>query len=143
GWGRKLGFGELLGTSVSGETIGIVGMGRIGRAVARRARGFGMQVLYHDVKRLPTDHEQGAVCYEHLDDMLPRCAFLSLHAPAGDKPLIDERSLRLLPEGAVLVNAGRGSLVDEDALVDALVDGRLAAAGLDTYNNEPNPNARL
>ncbi len=143
GWGRKLGFGDLLGTRVSGKTLGIVGMGRIGRAVAQRARGFDMRIVYHDVQRIAPELEHGARHFARLDEMLPHCEFLSLHAPAGAAPLIDARTLALLPRGSVLVNAGRGQLVDEDALVDALRSGQLAAAGLDTYRNEPHVDPRL
>ena len=143
GWGRKLGFDELLGVRVSGKTLGIVGMGRVGRAVAQRARGFDMQVIYHDRQRLAAEAELGAVFHETLDAMLPHCDFLSLHAPSDGSPLMNARTLALLPDGAVLVNAGRGTLVDEDALVASLTNGKLAAAGLDTYLNEPHIDRRL
>jgi lactate dehydrogenase-like 2-hydroxyacid dehydrogenase len=139
GWGRPLGMTELLGTRVSGKTLGIIGMGRIGRAVARRARGFDMQVLYCNRTRLAPELEQGATFVAELDRMLPRCDILSLHLPASPatEGLIDARMLALLPKGAVLVNAARGSLVVEDALFAALESGRLAGAGLDVYRNEP------
>ena len=143
GWGRKLGFDEMLGVRVSGKTLGIVGMGRVGRAVAQRARGFNMKIIYHDLQPLAQPAAQGAVFHGALEDMLPHCDFLSLHAPSSGAPLMDARTLALLPQGAVLVNAGRGTLVDEDALVDALTHGRLGAAGLDTYLNEPHINMRL
>ncbi len=143
GWGRKLGFDELLGVRFSGKTLGIAGMGRIGQAVAQRARGFDMQIHYYDVRRLPPELEHGAVFHADLDAMLPHCAFLTLHLPASETPLINARTLALMPDNAILVNAGRGNLVDEDALVNALASGKLAAAGLDTYMNEPNIDARL
>ncbi|WPB57473.1 D-glycerate dehydrogenase [Xylophilus sp. GOD-11R] len=143
GWRRKLGFDELLGIRVSGKALGIVGMGRIGRAMARRASGFDMPVHYHDLQPVDDPALAGAVFHADLDKMLPHCQFLSLHAPGGAQPLMDERRLALLPPGAVLVNAARGSLVDEDALIAALQSGRLAAAGLDTFRNEPVIDLRL
>lgn len=145
GWKRNLGFDELLGSRVSGKTLGIYGMGRIGRAVAQRARGFGMRVLYHDVQRLPPAQEQGAAYFETLEAMLPHCDALTLHAPATPQTegVIDARRLALLPRGAVFVNAARGTLVNEDDLIEALRSGQLAAAGLDTFLKEPDPDPRL
>lgn len=145
GWGRPLGMTELLGIQVTGKTLGIIGMGRIGRAVARRARGFGMQVLYHNRTRLPPDLELDAIFVPDLDTMLPRCHVLSLHVPGGPSTdtLIGARELALLPDRAVLVNAARGSLLDEEALFAALAEGRLAAAGLDVFRNEPNIDPRF
>ncbi len=145
GWNRPLRMTELLGIRVSGRTLGIVGMGRIGRAVARRARGFGMTVLYCNRSRLPPGLEEGATFVSDLDAMLPRCQVLTLHVPGGPATagLIGARELALLPEGAVLVNAARGTLLDEDALFDALDRGRLAAAGLDVFRNEPAIDSRF
>ena len=145
GWGHPLGMTELLGIRVSGRTLGIVGMGRIGRAVARRARGFGMTVLYHNRSRLPPELEQGAVFEPDLHALLPRCQILSLHAPGGAATagLIGAAELALLPDQAVLVNTARGSLLDEDALFAALASGRLAAAGLDVFRNEPDIDPRF
>ncbi len=145
GWGRPLGMTEMLGTRVSGRTFGIVGMGRIGRAVAARARGFGMTVLYHNRTRLPPELEDGAGFVAELHAMLPRCQVLSLHAPGGaaTEGLIGAAELALLPPGAVLVNAARGSLLDEDALLAALDSGRLAGAGLDVFRNEPRIDPRF
>ncbi|MBE7210622.1 MAG: D-glycerate dehydrogenase [Gluconacetobacter diazotrophicus] len=145
GWGRSLGMNELLGTRVSGKTLGIVGMGRIGRAVARRARGFDMPVLYSNRRRLPAELEAGAEFVPDLRDLLPRVQILTLHLPGGADTtgLIGAAELALLPEGAVLVNAARGSLLDEKALFAALDDGRLAAAGLDVFRNEPHVDRRF
>ena len=145
GWGRPLGMTELLGIRVTGKTLGIVGMGRIGRAVAQRARGFGMQVLYCNRTRLPPDLEQGARYFRDLAEMLPLTQILSLHAPGGPatENLIGARELALLPDQAVLVNAARGALLDEDALFAALGSGRLAAAGLDVFRNEPTIDSRF
>jgi len=139
GWRRGMGMGEMLGIRAWGKTLGILGMGGIGRAFAARARGFGMKVLYCNRTRLPADLEQGATYFSSLAEMLPHCDFLSLHAPATaeTKRIINAETLALLPKGAILVNAARGALVDENALIDALTSGHLAAAGLDVFDNEP------
>jgi lactate dehydrogenase-like 2-hydroxyacid dehydrogenase len=145
GWGRSFGMEEMLGTRVTGKTLGIVGMGRIGRAVAQRARGFNMKILYSNRRRLAPDLEQGAGYFPDMRAMLPHCDILSLHMPGGKgtPPVITADALALLPRGAIFVNAARGSLVDEDALIAALSNGHLAAAGLDVYRNEPNPDPRF
>lgn len=145
GWRYRIGQGDLLGVRVSGKTLGILGMGRIGQAMAQRARGFDMRVVYHSRKRLPAAQEQGATYYADLHAMLPHCDFLSLHAPAGAATdrIIDARALALLPDGAVLVNVARGTLVDEDALYAALTTGKLFGAGLDVFRSEPNYDLRF
>jgi hydroxypyruvate reductase len=145
GWRYRIGQGDLLGVSVNGKTLGILGMGRIGRAMARRARGFDMTVLYHSRNRLPPDLEQGAQYFAAFHDMLQRCDFLSLHAPAGPATdrIVDARALALMPHGGVLVNVSRGGLVDEDALYKALTSGQLFAAGLDVFRSEPDFDMRF
>jgi lactate dehydrogenase-like 2-hydroxyacid dehydrogenase len=145
GWTRRFGYADLLGSSVAGKTLGIVGMGRIGRAVARRARGFDMRVLYTDRARLAPDLEQGAEFRPGLAELLPDCDILTLHAPGGPDSdrMLNAETLALLPRGAVLVNTARGGLVDEDALIDALASGRLGAAGLDVFRREPDFDRRL
>ena len=145
GWGRGLAMDEMLGTRISGKRLGIVGMGRIGRAVARRARGFDMQVMYSNRRRLPADQEEGATYFSTVTDMLPHCDILSLHLPASPETdgMINADLLGRLPKGAIFINAARGALVDEDALIAALKSGQLAAAGLDVYRNEPNPDPRF
>jgi lactate dehydrogenase-like 2-hydroxyacid dehydrogenase len=145
GWRFRIGQGDLLGVRVTGKRVGILGMGRIGRAFAQRARGFDMKVMYHGRTRLPPELEQGAEYYADFHAMLPHCDFLSIHAPGGaatDK-MIDAKALSLLPDGAVLVNVARGSLVDEDALHDALASGKLFAAGLDVFRAEPDFDLRF
>jgi lactate dehydrogenase-like 2-hydroxyacid dehydrogenase len=133
----------MVGTQVTGKRLGILGMGRVGCVVARRARGFDMRIHYHDLRPLPDSGE--GVYHETLDDMLPHCDFLSLHCNVtpATRGLMNARRFALLPDGAILVNAARGALVDDDALVDALSSGRLRAAGIDAYNNEPNVDPRL
>ena len=143
GWAQRLGLNHMLGIQVTGRTLGIVGMGRIGRAVAERARGFRMRVLYHDVARLPAELEQGAEFCPELDAMLRRCEILTLHTPGGVGTIMTAERIARLPRGAVLVNAARGELVDEDALAAALESGQLYAAGLDVYRTEPGGNPRL
>ena len=130
---------DLLGLELHGRVLGIVGMGRIGRALARRARGFGLQIHYHNRQPLP-DHEAfGATYHGSLEEMLPHCHFLSLNCPGGEatRHLVNARTLALLPPGAVLVNTARGTLVDDEALIAALRSGRLFAAGLDVFAGEP------
>jgi lactate dehydrogenase-like 2-hydroxyacid dehydrogenase len=145
GWRYRIGQGELLGVRVTGKRVGILGMGRIGRAFAQRARGFDMKVLYHARNRLTPDLEQGAAYFPNFRDMLPQCDFLSIHAPGGAATdrIIDADALSLLPDNAVLVNVARGSLIDEDALYDALTSGKLFAAGLDVFREEPDYDLRF
>ena len=144
GWRKPFGMPDNLGIQPSGRTLGIVGMGRIGQAVARRARGFDMRVLYHDRARLPAEREQGAEFVDSLEALLPRCEILSLHLPGGAAgTLMTKESFALLPRGAVFVNTARGSLVDEEALIEALCSGHLFAAGLDVFRSEPNFDQRL
>jgi lactate dehydrogenase-like 2-hydroxyacid dehydrogenase len=122
GWGIRMGLADWLGVKPSGKTIGIVGMGRIGRAMAQRARGFGMKVIYHNRSRLPPELEQGAEYFADLNAMLPHSQILSLHLPAGGGTLMTRETFALLPKGAVFVNSARGALVDEDALIEALTN---------------------
>jgi lactate dehydrogenase-like 2-hydroxyacid dehydrogenase len=133
---------QLLGTQVSGRRLGIFGMGRIGREIARMARGFGMEIHYRDMARLPPNLEQGAIFHDNDDSFLPICQTLSLNAPGGDgtRHWLNDERIAKLPPGAVVVNAARGTLVDDAALIAALRSGRVAAAGLDVYNNEPHLN---
>jgi lactate dehydrogenase-like 2-hydroxyacid dehydrogenase len=145
GWRYRIGQGDLLGVRVTGKRIGILGMGRIGRAFAQRARGFDMKVLYHGRTRLPAEFELGATYFADFHAMLPHCDFISIHAPGGAATdrMIDARALSLLPDSAVLVNVARGSLIDENALFDALTSGKLFAAGLDVFRDEPDYDLRF
>ncbi|MFQ5626636.1 MAG: 2-hydroxyacid dehydrogenase [Methyloligellaceae bacterium] len=134
----------MVGTQVTGKRLGIVGLGRVGKVVARRARGFDMKILYHDTLRQPEEEKEGAVFHETLEDMLPHCQFLSLNAPnlPSTRGMLNAERIALLPEGSIVVNAARGTLVDDDALIAGLKAGKPAAAGLDVYNNEPNIDPR-
>ncbi len=143
GWRRSFGLPDMLGIKVGGSRLGIVGMGRIGRAVAKRARAFGMTILYHNRTRLPPELEEGAVYHASLEEMLPQSDILSLNLPGGSGTLMTGEAFALLPRGAVFVNAARGSLVDEDALIAALQSGRLFGAGLDVFRREPDFDQRL
>lgn len=130
---------QLLGRHVGGKRIGILGMGRIGRAVAERARAFGMIIHYHNRKRLSVELEQGAVFHETPESLLPVSDILSLHSPltAETRHFIDAKRIALLPEGAIVVNTARGGVIKDDDLIAALASGRLAAAGLDVFDGEP------
>ncbi|HEU4884731.1 MAG TPA: D-glycerate dehydrogenase [Longimicrobium sp.] len=136
GWG----FWDYLGADLNGRTLGIFGMGRIGRAVARRAAPFGMRVIYHSRTRhsAKDEAELGVECVD-FDGLIARSDILSLHAPLTPQTrhVIDADVLRRMRPGSFLVNTARGALVDEAALVDALRDGPLAGAGLDVYEREP------
>lgn len=143
GWATRHGFFGGLGVRVTGKTMGIVGMGRIGRAVAQRARGFDMPILYHNRTRLPPELERGARYFARLEDMLPHCQVLSLNLPGGGGELMNARTFAMLPKGAVFVNSARGNLVNDDDLIDALKSGQIAAAGLDVFRQEPKYDTRL
>ncbi len=136
GWGVN----QYLGRDVHGATLGLAGYGRIGRAVARRAVGFGMRVIHHT--RTPTG-EPGHVA--SLDELLAAADVVSLHLPLseGTRHLIGHRELELMKPTAVLVNTARGPIVDEEALAEALESGRIFAAGIDVYEREPEASPRL
>ncbi len=131
----------MVGRRLTGRRLGIVGMGRIGQAVARRALGFRMRVQYHNRQRLPVEveHALEATWQEDLDLMLAETDVLSINCPytPETRHLLDERRLNLLPRDAVVVNTARGEIIDEAALARCLADGKLAGAGLDVYEREP------
>ncbi|MDH5749318.1 MAG: D-glycerate dehydrogenase [Rhodospirillales bacterium] len=129
----------MVGVQVTGKRLGIVGMGRVGQVVARRARGFDMNIHYHNRSRLSPDLEDGATFYDQLDDLLPHCEFLSLNCPNTPETvgLLNAERIARLPDGAIVINTARGTVVDDEALIAALKSGKLAAAGLDVFNNEP------
>ncbi|MCH9807403.1 MAG: D-glycerate dehydrogenase [Alphaproteobacteria bacterium] len=135
----------MVGTQMTGKRLGVVGMGRVGRAFAKLVQGFGMQIHYYNRNPLPPAEENGAIYHETIEALLPQAQFLSLHCPATPQTidLMNEARLNMLPEGAILVNTARGALIDEAALVAALKSGRLAAAGLDVFKTEPGGNQEL
>jgi glyoxylate reductase len=134
---------QLLGTQVSGRRLGIFGMGRIGREVARMAGAFGMEVHYRNKTRLPPDMELGAIFHDNDETFLSVSQVLSLNAPggAGTRHWLNAARIAMLPHGAVVVNAARGTLIDDAALIAALQSGQVAAAGLDVYDGEPRVHA--
>ncbi len=137
----------MLGHRIGGKTLGIVGMGRIGQAVAHRARAFGLSVIYHNRHRLPEALENmlGARYVSDLDTLVQEADILSLHCPATTetKNLIDARRIAMMKPESYLVNTARGELVDENAMIEALESGALGGAGLDVFSNEPAVNPRL
>ncbi|GAB5350651.1 2-hydroxyacid dehydrogenase [Qipengyuania sp. 483] len=137
----------MLGRKLGGKTLGIVGMGRIGQAVAHRARAFGLNISYHNRKQLPEAVERifSAKYIGNLDELVAEADIVTLHCPAGpdNHHMIDARRIGLMKEGASLINTARGDLVDQEALIEALESGRLAGAGLDVYPDEPNVDERL
>ena len=135
----------MVGHQVTGKRLGIVGMGRVGQVVAKRAAGFDMQIHYHNRRRLDPELERGAVYHETLDSLLKVADVLSLHCPATPQTngLMSQRTLSLLPDNAILVNCARGALVDESALLEALDGAKLAAAGLDCFEMEPGGNRKF
>lgn len=132
----------MVGKQVTGARIGIVGMGRVGRAFARKARGFDMEIHYHNRSRLSPEDEAGAIFHADVDSLLEVSDFLSLHCPATPETqkFLNAERLARLPEGAVIVNTARGALIDEAALLEALDSGHIAAAGLDCFEVEPGGN---
>jgi lactate dehydrogenase-like 2-hydroxyacid dehydrogenase len=132
----------LLGWQVGGKILGILGMGRVGQAVARRARGFGMKIHYCNGSELPAEIAGDAVYHKDPSDLLRASQFLSLHAPETPQTrhFLDSKAISLLPPGAIVVNTARGGLVVDDDLIAALKSGRIAAAGLDVFEGEPKLN---
>jgi lactate dehydrogenase-like 2-hydroxyacid dehydrogenase len=130
---------QLIGRRLDGKRLGILGLGKIGQATARRARAFDMEIHYHNRRRLTPAEEQGAVYHETLDSLLGVSDFLSINAPStpGTRGIINAATLAKLPRGAVVVNTARGDLVNDDDLIAALKSGQVGYAGLDVYKGEP------
>jgi len=133
-----------LGKQVSGSKLGILGMGRVGQIMARRARGFDMEIHYFNRSRLVPELEMGAIYHDSIESLLPQSDFLSIHCPATPDThhIINKETIALLPDHAVLVNTARGAVINDDDLIDALKTGKLFSAGLDVFNNEPNIDPR-
>ncbi len=130
---------QLMGVHVTGKRLGILGMGRIGQAMADRARAFRMTIHYSNRSRLTPDLEKGAVFHADPEELLGHCDFLSINAPmtAATRKWINAERIARLPKGAIIVNTARGGVIDDDALIAALKSGHLAAAGLDVFDGEP------
>ncbi|MEN0041034.1 MAG: D-glycerate dehydrogenase [Pseudomonadota bacterium] len=137
----------MLGRRVTGKRLGIVGMGRIGAAVARRAKAFGLSIHYHNRERAYAKLEDDleATYWESLDQMLARMDFISINCPSTPATyhLLSERRLKLMPPDTIIVNAARGDIIDEDALITALEEDRLGGAALDVFENEPAVSTRM
>jgi len=129
----------LMGKELSGSRLGILGMGRIGRAVAERARSFGMKIHYHNRSRLNKNLEKNSVYHKHLEDLLSISDFFSINCPSTKetKHIINKNTIKCFPNGAVISNSARGDMIDDDAMVEALKSGKIFALGLDVYNGEP------
>src|SRR5271168_503617 len=130
----------LVGQDVHHRTLGLFGMGRIGQAVARRGRGFSMRILYHDAQRAPEEVERELQLeFVPADQLLREADFISLHVPLRDstRRMIGAREFKLMKRTAILVNTARGPVVDEAALAKALIEGKIAGAGLDVFEREP------
>ena len=129
----------LLGKQMSNKRLGILGMGRIGRAVAKRAKAFGMEIHYHNRSKLPSDLEKGAIYHKDLKSLFEQSEFLSINCPATPETIkiINRKTLSYLKDNTVVGNAARGDVVDDDAMVEAIKNGKVFAYGLDVYNGEP------
>jgi len=129
----------MIGTGLDGRCLGIIGMGRIGQAVATRARAFGMEIHYHNRSRLSPADEAGATWHKTAEGLLANADMLSLNCPLTDETrnFLDAQRIALLPEGAIVINTSRGDVIDDDALIAALKSGQISAAGLDVFRGEP------
>jgi len=130
----------LMGKQLTGSRLGILGMGRIGRAVADRARAFGMKIHYYNRSRLVKNLEKDATYHKSLESLLSISDFFSINCPATKetKHIINNKTIKHFPDGAVISNSARGDMIDDDAMVEALKNGKIFSLGLDVYNGEPN-----
>ena len=132
----------LLGKQMSNRKLGILGMGRIGRAVAQRAKGFGMEIHYHNRSRLSSELENGATYHPDVKSLFAQSEFLSINCPATSETvnLLNEETINFLPDEVVIANAARGDVINDDAMIKAMKSGKVFALGLDVYNGEPKIN---
>ena len=130
----------LMGKQLTGSRLGILGMGRIGRAVADRARSFGMKIHYYNRSRLDKNLEKSAIYHKSLESLLSVSDFFSINCPATKETryIINNKTIKHFPDGAVISNSARGDMIDDDAMVEALKSGKIFSLGLDVYNGEPN-----
>ena len=130
----------LIGKQLTGSRLGILGMGRIGRAVAKIAKTFGMKIHYYNRNRLNKDLEKDAIYHKSLESLLSVSDFFSINCPATKetKHIINNKNIKYFPDGAVISNSARGDMIDDDAMVNALKNGKIFSIGLDVYNGEPN-----
>ena len=129
----------MVGQQITNKRLGILGMGRVGQVLARRARGFDMSIHYHNRKPLNSNDEQGAIYHPTAEELVSEIDVLSINCPASENTqgLVNEQLIAKLPAHAIVINTSRGVIVDDDALIDALKSGRIAGAGLDVFNGEP------
>lgn len=129
----------MVGRQITGKRLGILGLGRVGQVVARRARGFDMTIHYHNRKPLDPDNAAGAIYHDSVEELLANIDVLSIHCPASDatRGLLNRKRIAAMHRDTILVNTSRGGVIDDDALVAALQTGDIAAAGLDVFNGEP------
>ena len=135
----------MLGQSLTNKTLGIIGMGRIGRVIAKRAKAFGMKINYYNRNRLSLELEDEAKYFNSVNEMMPYCDFVSVNCPSTPETIkiLSKEAISLLPSHAVIVNTSRGNTVDEEALIEALQNKKIHGAGLDVFNNEPNIDNRF
>ena len=129
----------LIGKQLTDNRLGILGMGRIGQALAERAKSFGMKIHYHNRKKLPPNLEKGAIYHESLKSLISISDFFSINCPTTEetKKIINEETLSYFLNGAVIINSARGDMIDDEAMINALKSGKVFALGLDVYNGEP------
>ena len=129
----------LIGKQLTDSRLGILGMGRIGQALAERAKSFGMKIHYHNRKKLPPNLEKGAIYHESLKSLILVSDFFSINCPTTEetKKIINEETLSYFLNGAVIINSARGDMIDDEAMINALKSGKVFALGLDVYNGEP------
>ena len=129
----------LIGKQLTDNRLGILGMGRIGQALAERTKSFGMEIHYHNRKKLPPNLEKGAIYHESLKSLISVSDFFSINCPTTEetKKIINEETLSYFPNGAVIINSARGDMIDDEAMINALKSGKVFALGLDVYNGEP------
>ena len=130
----------LIGKQLTGSRLGILGMGRIGRAIAKLAKAFGMEIHYHNRSKLNPDLEMGAIYHENIKSLFSVSDILSINCPATKetKHIINKETLEFFPTGAIITNSARGDMIDDEAMVQALINRKIYAVGLDVYNGEPN-----
>lgn len=134
----------LIGKQMTGKKLGILGMGRIGRAVAKRAKAFDMEIHYHNRNRLSPDLEQGAIYHKDINNLFKNSEFLSINCPGSKETesLINANTIKNFPDGAVIANAARGEVIEDEPMIEAMKSGKIFALGLDVYRGEPKINKK-
>ncbi len=134
----------LIGKQMTGKKLGILGMGRIGRAVAKRAKAFDMEIHYHNRNRLSSDLEDGAIYHQDINELFKNSEFLSINCPGSKdtENLINKDTIKNFPDGVVIANAARGEVIDDEVMIDAMKSGKVFALGLDVYRGEPKINKK-